>query len=406
MVSQTGWSPGVAGPRRAVRQPVRIPSGPERGVQRRQPLLAGRTAPARPPARQHAAEQLRQRLFQRRAGQVVKADLGHGRSNARAAGRHGMVIAAPRSARRPDGRAAARRSRSDPSGRAHADGPRVHAGDVEMRPGDLAREVPQESGGVAGIGEEARRPAAPPPDRGALLQVGDVGVEIGAVLPAIGIGQSSSPTASPGGREGRQQRRVGAEQPGAVGPSAVTIAPVSVARSMIARGFNRAARGAAHRPAPAALRRRCRSPPPCGPIRCAARRRGGSCRRRSRSPPAPAPQQPAPGSARSASASIAPAQAAAPAMSARIAAIPAAGLMEMPPVSKQSPLPMKATGGASHPPGPAQHDQPRRVGALAPRPRAARRSRVRASRFAAEHLDLDAVVRERLAAASAKCARW
>ena len=57
------------------------------------------------------------------------------------------------------------------------------------------------------------------------------------------------------------------------------------------------------------------------------------------------------GDCRSASVSIAPAAAAAPAMSPRISSMPAAGLMEMPPVSKQTPLPTKATGAAFSLPG-------------------------------------------------------
>ena len=53
---------------------------------------------------------------------------------------------------------------------------------------------------------------------------------------------------------------------------------------------------------------------------------------------------------RSASAFIAPATAPAPPMSHFIASMPAAGLIEMPPVSKVTPLPTKAIGWPPLPP--------------------------------------------------------
>ena len=50
---------------------------------------------------------------------------------------------------------------------------------------------------------------------------------------------------------------------------------------------------------------------------------------------------------RAASACISPTTQAAPAMSPFMSSMPAAGLIEMPPVSKHTPLPMKATGGVA-----------------------------------------------------------
>ena len=50
---------------------------------------------------------------------------------------------------------------------------------------------------------------------------------------------------------------------------------------------------------------------------------------------------------RAASACISPVTQAAPAMSPFMSSMPAAGLIEMPPVSKQTPLPMKATGASA-----------------------------------------------------------
>ena len=53
---------------------------------------------------------------------------------------------------------------------------------------------------------------------------------------------------------------------------------------------------------------------------------------------------------RSASVRITPATTPAPPMSIVISSIPAAGLIEMPPVSKVTPLPTRATGASSPPP--------------------------------------------------------
>jgi hypothetical protein len=51
---------------------------------------------------------------------------------------------------------------------------------------------------------------------------------------------------------------------------------------------------------------------------------------------------------------MAPKTAAAPAMSPFMSSMPAAGLIEMPPVSKHTPLPISASGGRSPLPPPRQ----------------------------------------------------
>ncbi len=93
---------------------------------------------------------------------------------------------------------------------------------------------------------------------------------------------------------------------------------------------------------------------------------------------------------RAASACISPVTQAAPAMSPFMSSMPAAGLIEMPPVSKHTPLPMKATGALAFLAAvPAHHHH----AALARRALPDAEQRVHAElaqRGHVEHLDRDA----------------
>ena len=84
----------------------------------------------------------------------------------------------------------------------------------------------------------------------------------------------------------------------------------------------------------------------------------------------------------------------APAMSHFISSMPAAGLIEMPPLSKVTPLPIKASGGAPTSPAvPAHHDQPRRAHA-ALRDAEQRTHAETAHALLVEHLDIEAERRQ------------
>ncbi len=98
---------------------------------------------------------------------------------------------------------------------------------------------------------------------------------------------------------------------------------------------------------------------------------------------------------RAASACISPTTQAAPAMSPFMSSMPAAGLIEMPPVSKHTPLPMNATGSAPFLP-PFQRMTTTRLSCAEPWPTAEQRVHAELlHRRDVEHLDRDAELLQR-----------